>query len=607
MAPSGLSRIVRDLAPDASSSEDASEILARPAFDAIVRIVELQLRHVPLDPLTAEVLPAMLAIFDAPAGALLLYRREDATLTLAAARGLEVAGAEALEVLRWGDERTSEMPLRALVDRKVYVVERPDDDPFIRRLVGSDQRRPVTTVAAVPLYRWHLPVGVLLVFGSTEPLTSEALLAPTFAYSVLALALSNLLWARDDRGATPLPAPESAPPPLVCVPWIDLRERDAADRGRDTRPKPARDEDRAALETMLVELRGVVARMEAERQETARERNALSERLASFEHEHHRLAAQLETTEHDRNLLASRLTSLEETLTNKLAALVAAPRETTPPPIVDATPAPPSSPAPPRSAAPPAAGAKPTSATPPPPAPAEGISATPGAATESLPSERRVLETDPVLREKIAAALASAVPLERGSLAVANLLDCDADRIAAMADASSRGMLIVGYAAHAERGSRILGPVRCFATPPSTAEIGAAVESAGRGNRRTILLTEDIDGFMGAKAALVKAGHSVSMACDEKQALDLLAILRPDTVLIDVRSVAQPIEFLDALGPETGRVLTMLVHGEPTGAALTRVAQRMLRPPALDVAELAKVCRNALPDPKRAAVTPAHR
>ena len=43
-------------------------------------------------------------IFDAPAGALLLYRREDATLTLAAARGLAVAGAEALDVLRWGDE-----------------------------------------------------------------------------------------------------------------------------------------------------------------------------------------------------------------------------------------------------------------------------------------------------------------------------------------------------------------------------------------------------------------------------------------------------------------------------------------------------------------------
>ena len=607
MAPSGLSRIVRDLAP----GTHPPDALERPAFDAIVRIVELQLRQVPLDALTAEVLPAMLAIFDAPAGALLLYRREDATLTLAAARGLAVAGAEALEVLRWGDVETSEMPLRALVDRKIYVVQNPDQDPFIRRLVGTDQRRPVSTVAAVPLYRWHLPVGVLLVLGSTTPLGSDALLAPTFAYSVLALALSNLLWAREERGATPLPASEAAPPPLVCVPWVDLRERQVAANERSP-SAAARDEDRTALDTMLQELRGVVVRMEAERQETARERHELSQRLASFEHEHQRLAAQLETTEHDRNLLASRLASLEDTLSAKLTSLMATPRDTvgaptldvsasvastTPPtPAVDVPP-----PAPPQPSAAPASPppvSMPTHVAEPTPA-----SAAPTTATE----ERRALEPDATLRTMIEAALASSIPAGRGSVAVVNLVDCDAERIAAMADASDAGMLIVGYGAHPERGSRILGPLRCFTTPPDAGAIAAAVESAGRGNRRTILLTEDIDGFMGAKAALVKAGHSVSMACDEKQALDLLAILRPDTVLIDVRSIAQPIEFLDALGPETGRVLTMLVHGEPSGATLARMTERMLRPPALDVTELAKVCRNALPDAKRAGTAPTRR
>jgi hypothetical protein len=132
-------------------------------------------------------------------------------------------------------------------------------------------------------------------------------------------------------------------------------------------------------------------------------------------------------------------------------------------------------------------------------------------------------------------------------------------------------MLVVGYASQPERGSRILGPLRSFVAPPNAAEIAAAVEGTTRGNRRTILLTEDIDAFMVAKTALTKAGHSVSMACDEKQALDLLAILRPDTVLIDARTAAQSVvEFLDALGPENGRVLTLLVHGDPTGAALAR-------------------------------------
>jgi len=88
------------------------------------------------------------------------------------------------------------------------------------------------------------------------------------------------------------------------------------------------------------------------------------------------------------------------------------------------------------------------------------------------------------------------------------------------------------------------------------------------------------------------------MACDEKQALDLLTILRPDTVLVDVRGAGQPaVEFLDALGPESGRILTLLIHGDPTGATLSRLADRMLRrPPGLDVNELVRVCRNALPE-----------
>src|SRR5689334_5976274 len=223
-APTGLSRLFRGTEATATPPPNASSTsIDASALAAVVRIVQLQLRQVPLDTLTAEVLPEMLRLYDAPAGALMLYRREDATLTLAAARGLSVAGAEALDVLRWGDEQGSEMPLRALVDRKIYVVDRPEDDPFARRLTGTDSR-PVSSIAAVPLYRWQLPVGVMLVLGGDPPLAADALLAPSFTYSVLALALSTLLWARDERGAIPLPASDVAPPPLICVPWIDRRD-----------------------------------------------------------------------------------------------------------------------------------------------------------------------------------------------------------------------------------------------------------------------------------------------------------------------------------------------------------------------------------------------
>ena len=615
IAPTGLSRLFREPAPDPNVSATPSAALDGPALAAVIRIVELQLRQVPLDTLTAEVLPAMLAVFDAPAGALLLYRREDATLTLAAARGLAVTGAEALDVLRRGDERKSEMPLRALADRKIYVVDRPQDDVFTRKLTGPAERRSLSAVAAVPLYRWQLPVGVMLVIGEQASLASDALLAPSFAYSVLALALSTMLWARDDRGATPLPASDVAPPPLICVPWVDHRhetsselarleaERDAgiaAVRAEGRVPleagiAAAREESRSTIEVMLQELRAAVSGMEAERRATAHERAALRDRLASFEQEHDRLAEQLASAERDRELFTSRVESLEQELTRRLeASLAAAPARL---PIAAAEPE--------RiaSTAPSPVDTTPTFRTTPPATPATPVAAltparstAPSAPGES-PIERRVLEVDPTLRDRIQTALATTIPSGRGSVAVVNLFGCDATRLAEMTAAADAGMVVVGYASDPTRGSRILGPLRCFVAPPNAAETSAAVEGAARGNRRTITLSEDIDAFMVAKTALTKAGHSVSMACDEKQALDLLSILRPDTVLVDVRGAGQPaVEFLDALGPESGRILTLLVHGDASGTTLSRLADRMLRPDGLDVNELVKVCRNALPE-----------
>jgi hypothetical protein len=615
-SPTGLSRIVRDLVPDTPAAP-AIPTLDGPALAAVVKIVELQLRQVPLDTFTADVLPAMLEIFDAPAGALLLYRREDATLTLAAARGLAVSAAEALDVLRWGDEGSSEMPLRALVDRKIYVVERPSDDPFTRRLVDPDARKQAASVATVPLYRWQLPVGVLVLLGGETPLAADALLGPAFTYSVLALGISNLLWARDERAATPLPAPDTAPPALICVPWVDQRElhgevtrlaqeRDAAvakvqAEGRaalEAGVAAAREESRSALESMLQELRAAVTSMEAERQATAQERLALTERLSSFEQEHGRLVEKLAHAEQDRSTLVSRLASLETILTRAPEPTA----ETAPePPAVAATPPPPP---------PPASAPTPSASTPPPPPAPPRTGEAPAAAAASAPAQtqRRVLERNATLRDHIQTALTSAIPAGRGSVVAVNLLDCDASTLELLSEigATDPAALVVGYAAHPERGSRILGPLRSFATPPGAAEIAAALEGANRGNRRTILLSEDIDAFMVAKTALTKSGHSVSMACDEKQALDLLAILRPDTVLVDVRGKGAPaVEFLDALGPENGRILTLLVHGDPTGAALARLAERMLRSSALDVNELVKVCRNALPEQKRPGAAPA--
>jgi hypothetical protein len=136
--------------------------------------------------------------------------------------------------------------------------------------------------------------------------------------------------------------------------------------------------------------------------------------------------------------------------------------------------------------------------------------------------------------------------------------------------------------------------MRALTEPPDAAAAAALLAGAARGTRRIITISSDVDTFMPAKLGLTKAGHSVSMACDYKQALDLLAILRPDAVFVDLRSEAESAAaFLDALlAPEHPRVLLVLVHGDPSGATLANVVERMLRPLPLDPSDLARKARS---------------
>ena len=160
-----------------------------------------------------------------------------------------------------------------------------------------------------------------------------------------------------------------------------------------------------------------------------------------------------------------------------------------------------------------------------------------------------------------------------------------------MVAAAHEGATIVAYAAEDGR-SRILGAVRCFAEPPAPGEITAELDSQPRAGRRLISLSDDIDAFIPAKVELAKLGYSVSMACDEKQAIDLLALLNPDAVLVDVRKTPEAAAgFIDALSPQDGRVLMLLVHGDPQRGMLRRSLERLMRPAPLEAGELARVCR----------------
>ena len=107
------------------------------------------------------------------------------------------------------------------------------------------------------------------------------------------------------------------------------------------------------------------------------------------------------------------------------------------------------------------------------------------------------------------------------------------------------------YAAAAGR-SRILGTAPLLHDPARRPRPCVGDVTKLGAQRRLISLSDDVDGLIPLKTALSKGGHSISMACDPKQALDLLGMLTPDAVLVDLRTAPgeRPRTFLDALALE---------------------------------------------------------
>jgi hypothetical protein len=222
----------------------------------------------------------------------------------------------------------------------------------------------------------------------------------------------------------------------------------------------------------------------------------------------------------------------------------------------------------------------------------------PPPALAAAPRTHRVNEPNPALREQIAFALASELPKPPpGGTLVTNLLAAVPSGLAALDEAARAGTLVLAYAADGSGRHRVLGPVRCFAEPPLPAEVVATLARTP-GPRRVITLSDDVDALIPTKAALSDAGHSVSMACDPKQAHDILAMFTPDVVLADLRTAPESAaDFLDALPLESGLIQVVLVHGDPTGSVLKRVIGRLLRPGALVPSEIVDACRQAIQGP----------
>lgn len=119
-------------------------------------------------------------------------------------------------------------------------------------------------------------------------------------------------------------------------------------------------------------------------------------------------------------------------------------------------------------------------------------------------------------------------------LVLTNLLLDDPDEIIASMGESRKEDRLLGYIADGGQGAP-LGEIGWLSAHLTTEE---ALERLGGGHglpRHTLLVSERLREMAGLREALTNAGSAVAMACDARQALDLLEIVqKPDAAILDV-------------------------------------------------------------------------
>jgi ActR/RegA family two-component response regulator len=126
-----------------------------------------------------------------------------------------------------------------------------------------------------------------------------------------------------------------------------------------------------------------------------------------------------------------------------------------------------------------------------------------------------------------------------------------------------------------------LGALDVVSRPIDTDGVVAAVVRASSGPGRLVTASGDVEALLSVRQALTRKGTSVSMAWDAKQALDLLGMMRPDVVLVDLelgRQACSVVAALDGLDPVPFLLVVPADGDQAEGfGALTREAQRVAR------------------------------
>lgn len=216
-------------------------------------------------------------------GALLVYDGDRQSLSLLAQQGLSEAAQAAIRLVRRGVAGVWDMPLHSLLQRRVYIIDRPKENPFVPPLLDGTDQNLLSNLAFIPLYSGGKASGVVLLVGSGARMIREPdILALREHAKILGAVLCrpNRALARGEE-TTPSPAPAS----------------DAQAAATSEALPSALARDRAALAARVAELEALVDSLwtagesktsaETERQlaEVTHERDRLKADLASREFE----------------------------------------------------------------------------------------------------------------------------------------------------------------------------------------------------------------------------------------------------------------------------------------------------------------------------------
>lgn len=124
----------------------------------------------------------------------------------------------------------------------------------------------------------------------------------------------------------------------------------------------------------------------------------------------------------------------------------------------------------------------------------------------------------------------------RRKLLVLNLHQDSGDPLADLTQVERWGLsqrLALTYCAEGSRGV-VLGLVRFFPPPFDATACATDLLSQPRSPQRLLVVSENFEVMNELKAVLSRQGCGISMAFDARQALDLVPMIRPDLMLIDL-------------------------------------------------------------------------